>query len=178
MQRGKQIIIASHCVLNQNALASGTALSSGLLQSAVDWAAKEGYGIFQLPCPELMFLGPDRQPMMAEDCDTPEYHAHNRRILLPAIEQLKMYQQHGYELVGGLGISGSPSCDPGNGVFMKDFLQLAAEHGVHIDFFWQIPHPEEGVFDPRDKQSIYGPVGMRIPTVPKGSKVKVWRKSP
>ncbi|WP_202128813.1 CD3072 family TudS-related putative desulfidase [Paenibacillus dendrobii] len=165
MQRSKQILVASHCVLNQNAVAPGGALSPGILRSAVDWASDQGYGIFQLPCPELTFWGPDRPRMTVEECDTPEFHAHNRSILQPAIEQLKVYQMHGYEIVGGLGIAGSPSCDPGKGIFMNDFLMLAKEQGVHIDFFWQIPDTEEGRFDPRDKNSVHGPVGVQLRTV-------------
>lgn len=161
MRRSKEILVASHCVINQNAVVAGEARSPGVMKAAVDWASGEGYGIFQLPCPEFTFLGPERPPMTVEEYDTPEFHIHNRKILLPAVEQLKIYQDHGYRIVGGLGIAGSPSCDPGKGVFMRDFLDLAAELGVEIDFFWQIPNTEEGAFDPRDEQSIYGPVAGR-----------------
>lgn len=158
MQRSKKIIVASHCVLNQNAVVAEEARSPGVMKSAVDWANEQGYGIVQLPCPEFTFLGPERPPMTVEEYDTPEFHAHNRNILLPYVEQLKVYQDHGYTIAGGLGISGSPSCDPGKGVFMQDFLALAAEKDVHIDFFWQIPNTEDGLFDPADAKSVYGPV--------------------
>lgn len=156
MKRSKKIIVASHCVLNQNAVVSHEARSPGIMRAAVEWSDEQGYGIVQLPCPEFTFLGPERPPMTVEEYDTPEFHAHNRRILAPVIEQLKVYQDHGYEIVGGLGISGSPSCDPGKGVFMQDLLALASEKGVHIDFFWQIPNTEDGTFDPNDARSVFG----------------------
>ncbi|MBY9078103.1 hypothetical protein KIH86_06285 [Paenibacillus sp. HN-1] len=158
MQRSKKIIVASHCVVNQNAVVEGEARSPGIMKAAVDWTYEQGYGIFQLPCPEFTFLGPERPPMTAQEYDTPEFRRHNRGILLPVVEQLKTYQDHGYTIVGGLGISGSPSCDPGKGVFMQDFLNLAAEFGVNIDFFWQIPNTADGMFDPEDPGSVFGSV--------------------
>lgn len=158
MLRSKRLIVASHCVINQNAVVKEEARSPGIMKAAVDWTYEKGYGIFQLPCPEFTFLGPERPPMTVEEYDTPEFHAHNRRILLPVVEQLKVYQDHGYTIVGGLGIAGSPSCDPGKGVFMRDFLELAAENGVTIDFFWQIPNTADGIFDPDNDNSVFGPV--------------------
>ncbi|MEC0242191.1 hypothetical protein P4H66_20510 [Paenibacillus dokdonensis] len=176
MQRNKQILITSHCVINQNTVIHGEARSAGVMKSAVDWASEQGYGIFQLPCPGFTYLGLDRQPMTEEELDTPAFHDHNFRILQPVIEQLKVYQNHGYEIIGGVGISGSSSCDPGKGIFMIDFLRLAKEQGVHIDFFWQIPNTEEGVFDPRDKKSVFGPTGIRPQVLPEALPVKVCRK--
>lgn len=159
MRRSKKIVVVSHCVLNQNAVVAEEARSPGVMQAAVDWANEREYGIFQLPCPEFTFLGPERPPMTTEQYDTPEFHAHNRKILQSTVEQLKVYQDHGYEIVGGIGIAGSPSCDPGKGVFMGDFLALAAEYGVRIEFFWQIPMTEDGIFRADDPGSIFGPVG-------------------
>lgn len=158
MRRSKRIIVVSHCVLNQNAVVSDEARSSGVMKSAVDWANEQEYGIFQLPCPEFTFLGPERPPMTAEQYDTPEFHDHNRIILKPYLEQLKVYQDHGYEIVGGIGISDSPSCDPGKGIFMRDFLSFAEQSGVKIDYFWQIPNTAEGLFDPADPKSVFGAI--------------------
>lgn len=158
MQRSKKLVVVSHCVLNQNAVVTGEARSPGIMTSAVQWANEQEYGIFQLPCPEFTFLGPERPPMTAEEYDTPEFHVHNRKILIPYLEQLKLYQDHGYEIVGGIGISDSPSCDPGKGIFMKNFFELAKEFGININFFWQIPNTSEGIFDPNQANSVFGPV--------------------
>ncbi|MEK3719327.1 CD3072 family TudS-related putative desulfidase [Paenibacillus sp. FSL H8-0034] len=158
MKRNKKIIVTSHCVLNQNAVVAELARSNGVMTSVIEWSHQQGYGIIQLPCPEFTFLGPERPPMTVEQYDTPEFHAHNRKILAPVIEQLQVYQNHGYTIVGGLGIAGSPSCDPGKGVFMQDLLDMAKEADVHIDFFWQIPNTVEGHFDPTDDKSIFGPI--------------------
>ncbi|MNP86024.1 hypothetical protein D3C76_1860200 [compost metagenome] len=41
---------------------------------------------------------------------------------------------------------------------MQDFLNLASEFGVNIDFFWQIPNTADGTFDPEDPGSVFGSV--------------------
>lgn len=158
MQRSKVLIVTSHCVLNQNAVVSVEARSPGIMKSAVDWCHDQGYGIVQLPCPEFTYLGPERPPMTREQYDTPEFRAHCRTILASVIDQLKVYQQHGYTIAGGLGIQSSPSCDPGKGVFMEEFQAFAREAGVAVDYFWQIPDTAEGTFDASDPRSVYGAI--------------------
>jgi predicted secreted protein len=158
MQRSKKILVVSHCVLNQNTVIPEEARSPGMMKSAVSWAEEQGYGLVQLPCPEFTYLGPDRPSMTREQYDTPEYRAHCRSILLPVVEQLQLYQEHGYTLVGGMGIATSPSCDPGYGVFMEELHLLANEMRIVLDQFWQIPATQEGHFDIADPASTYGSV--------------------
>lgn len=107
MKRNKKIIVTSHCVLNQNAVVAELARSNGVMTSVIEWSHEQGYGIIQLPCPEFTFLGPERPPMTVEQYDTPEFHAHNRKILAPVIEQLQVYQNHGYTIVGGWALQGA-----------------------------------------------------------------------
>jgi predicted secreted protein len=161
VQRSKRIIVVSHCLLNQNTVIPDEARSTGIMKDAVDWIHQQGWGAVQLPCPEFTFLGPDRPGMTYEQYDTPAYRAHCRKILLPIVEQLKVYTQHGYEIVGGLGIQSSPSCDPGRGVFMEEFQALVKAEGVAVDFWWQIPATAEGKFDVTDPASVYGKVSGR-----------------
>ena len=156
MLRSRTIIVVSHCVLNQNTVIPDEARSTGVMKSAVDWCHEQGYGVLQLPCPEFTYLGPDRPSMTRQQYDTPEYREHCRNILQPIIDQLQVYVEHNYQIAGGLGIAHSPSCDPGNGVFMEEFLELACKASVKIEQFWQIPATEEGKFNPNDPDSIYG----------------------
>lgn len=156
MERSKRILIASHCILNQNTVIPEEARSKGMMKSAVEWCDKQGYGMVQLPCPEFTYLGLNRPPMTKEEYDTKEYREHCRNILVPIMEQLKMYKDSGYEIVGGFGIQRSPSCDPGNGIFMEELLSLANNLGIHIQYFWQIPATEDGYFDENDPASHYG----------------------
>lgn len=158
MRRSKKIIVASHCVINQNTVIPEEARSTGIMESAVEWCHSQGYGILQLPCPEFTFLGPDRPSMTREQYDTDAYRAHCRKILEPFVEQLTVYKKHGYEIVGGLGIAHSPSCDPGRGIFYEELLELCKAVDVEIGFFWQIPATEEGEFDIQDPSCTFGPV--------------------
>jgi predicted secreted protein len=155
VQRSRRIILAAHCLLNQNSVIPGEARSTGVMKTAVDWIDGQGWGILQLPCPEFTFLGPDRPSMTRAQYDTPAYREHSRRILEPFVAQLAMYQAHGYEIVGGFGIQGSPSCDPGRGVFMEELLAAAQAAGVAFDSFWQIPETASGKFDPADPAGTY-----------------------
>jgi predicted secreted protein len=42
--------------------------------------------------------------MTREQYDTNDFREHCRTILRPTIEQLKVYQEHGYTIVGGIGM--------------------------------------------------------------------------
>ncbi|MEC5320603.1 hypothetical protein VSX61_16930 [Brenneria populi subsp. brevivirga] len=162
MQRSRTVIVTSHCVINQNAVVGSLARSRGMMKSAVDWMYEQGFGVIQLPCPEFTFLGPTRPPMTAAQYDTPAFRAHSRKILLPVIEQLKTYQDNGYAIAGGLAIAGSPSCDPGQGVFMQEFQAMIIAAGINLDFFWQIPQTADGVFNPDMADSVYGALDARF----------------
>lgn len=160
-QRSKRILLTSHCILNQNAVVQPLARSTGVMKSAVDWAHEEGYGIIQLPCPEFFFLGPNRPGMTNEQYDTPEFHQSNRGLIDPVIAQLKVYQDAGYEIVGGLFVQDSPSCDPGQGNWVTDILEAATAAGIEITQLWQIPNSETGTFDAADPATSFGPPANR-----------------
>jgi len=144
-------------VLNQNAVIPGDARSPGTMKEAMDWVHAQSWAILQLPCPEFTFLGPDRPGMTYAQHDTPEYRAHCRRILQPVIAQLRVYHQHGYTIIGGMGIQSSPSCDPGRGVFMEELQALAGAEGIPLARWWQIPDTPTGAFDPDDPATFFGP---------------------
>lgn len=152
----RRILVTSHCVLNQNAVVQPLARSAGMMKSAVDWITEEGFGVVQLPCPEFRFLGPTRAPMTFDEYNTPEFHASNRGLLGPIVAQLKLYQDNGYEIVGGLHVQGSPSCDPATGNWIADLLEAAEAAGVVIKDLWQLPETESGLFDPTDPASHFG----------------------
>jgi predicted secreted protein len=83
----------------------------------------QGYGIIQLPCPELMYLGLARQtdtaanPTVSQE-DTriarrmreEKARALFRRIADDIVFQIEEYRQNGFEVAGLIGINGSPTC--------------------------------------------------------------------
>ncbi|HEX3072533.1 MAG TPA: hypothetical protein VHP30_02865, partial [Ignavibacteriales bacterium] len=60
-KRSKKIIFLSHCILNQNAKPDKWALYPGAITGVIELLMKEGIGIVQMSCPELLYLGLDRQ---------------------------------------------------------------------------------------------------------------------
>jgi predicted secreted protein len=146
MQRSKQILLVSHCILNQNTVIENEARAEGAVESATKWAMKEGYGILQLPCPEFTFLGLNRPPMTYEEYNTVEYRNHCRHILTPLLQQILDYQNNSFEMVGVLGIQSSPSCDPSRGVFMEVLTSMFEENAIPLDTLWYLPNSQEPIF--------------------------------
>lgn len=158
------MLITSHCVLNQNAVVEPLARSNGMMRDAVEWANRKGYGIYQLPCPEFRFLGPRRPPMSTEQYNTPGFHASNRELLGPIVDDLKQLHDNGVRLVGALHVEGSPSCDPDTGNWVSDLLAAIGDAGIPITMIWQLPETETGAFNPRSPRSRYGDPGTRSGT--------------
>lgn len=164
--RSRTILVTSHCILNQNAVVQPLARARGAMVGAVSWASDRGYGIVQLPCPEFAFLGPNRPGMSVEQYDTPQFRAQNRRLLAPVVEQLLVYQENGYTIVGGMFVEDSPSCDPRRGVWVDDFLAAAHEAGLRVEHLWQIPSTRDGAVVEGDPRIDVGPAPVRrLPVV-------------
>jgi hypothetical protein len=98
--RSKKIVLVAHCVLNQNAIADGTADFAGTDEAVVRRLLEAGIGILQLPCPELNCLGLDRgdpkggeRPLLEENSRIREAMGHTApaRILASLVEQV-VYQ--------------------------------------------------------------------------------------
>lgn len=157
----RRLLITSHCVLNQNAVVLPLARSAGVVRSAVDWALDQGYSIYQLPCPEFRFAGPRRLPASFDDYNTPAFHASNRELLEGVIAHLRCYVDAGYEIVGGLHVTGSPACDPDTGNWISDVLEAAGDAGIEIRQMWAIPNSESGCFDPGDPAIDFGDPARR-----------------
>lgn len=119
--RNKKLILLAHCLLNQNSTLLGWERAEGPFSEILNLFAEHHVSILQLPCPELAYLGLDRQPMTYEEYNTFDYKMHCIHILKPFSMQLKHYLKNDYEILGVLGIEQSPSCDiqKDHGVFMK-----------------------------------------------------------
>ena len=56
-QRGRRVVLVSHCLLNQNTRYAGGATRAGAVAELADELIGAGYGIHQLPCPERLAWG-------------------------------------------------------------------------------------------------------------------------
>ena len=162
----QKILFAAHCILNTAAkvvmfsdeeMAAEEALRRRFLQEAID----SGIQLVQLPCPEFTLYGAKRWGHVSNQFDNPFFRKHCRELLIPFMDELKEYLAHGerFEILGVLGIDGSPSCGvdytcygnwfgdfggradlndvlsscrmgKGSGVFMSVLSELLSEYGM------------------------------------------------
>jgi predicted secreted protein len=150
--RSRKIVYLAHCLLNQNAKVAGLASHPGIFTPILPVLEEAGVGIVQLPCPELVHLGPSR-PLgtdTVEQYDTPGYRTCCRDLARRAAEEAASYQEAGYSVVCLLGVEGSPSCSvsrvprlvgrsgselrPGEGIFIEALRDQLAAAGLRIPF--------------------------------------------
>jgi len=134
MIRKKELVLVSHCVLNQNTVINGWERAQGGFNSIIKALIDQNIGIIQLPCPELMHLGCNRPPQTKEEYTTAAYITLCSRLAKDQLDTLLKYKNNDYTLLGLIGISKSPTCDTlgKKGVFMEIFLKLCAEHGIEL----------------------------------------------
>lgn len=155
--RSQKVAFLARCLLNQNAISDGTAVSPAGFPEMVSYLLEHGVGIVQLPCPELLCLGLDRgdpqgaeRPVVVENTRIRRAmaQAEPSRRLAQLVEdtmtQLLEYRRYGFQVVGILGANRSPCCGvdttsqddqevPGMGVFLEALSRRLEEVG------WKIP---------------------------------------
>lgn len=109
MQRGHRIVLVAHCVLNANARVRGLARYQGM-HPVVALLAEKGYGVVQLPCPEMIAQGARRDPAPVEAYDTPSFREVCDGLADAASETVWLHLEAGDEVAAFVGVEGSPSC--------------------------------------------------------------------
>jgi predicted secreted protein len=177
----KQILFVSHCVLNTaskvksyktDEMAREEALRRRLVHAAVD----QGVQLIQLPCPEFLQYGARRWGHTCDQFDNVFFRDYCRRMLGPVLVQIQEYLENPeeFELLGVLGIDGSPSCGvkytcraPWGGEFsgrdVTDLLKsckLSEGSGVMITILGEmlaqkgITMRMEGLFAPQPERAL------------------------
>ena len=154
--RSRKVILVAHCILNQNTKLDKCAHYPGPIKEAAEMLLRSDIGIIQMPCPELLALGLDREVERGtnptvESEDTriatrmTEEKAQNvcREIANNIIFQLEEYRKQGFEIVGLVGINGSPTCGvettwadnkeyKGPGIFIEVLAKELDEKGFTV----------------------------------------------
>ena len=107
--RSHRIVLVAHCLLNANAKAQGSAWYSGVHAVIGDLAGR-GYSVVQLPCPELLHMGPGREVLDPAIFETDEYQQLCASLADSVAEDVDRYQRVGVKTVAVVGIEGGPSC--------------------------------------------------------------------
>jgi predicted secreted protein len=110
MRRGRKVFVVVHCVLNVSAKVHPLAQVSGVHTDLIKKYLDGGVGLVQLPCPELTYLGTNRWGMTREQYDHACFRDHCEAILRPSVLELEALIRGGFEVVGVLGMDGSPNC--------------------------------------------------------------------
>ena len=122
-KRSKRVLLIAHCIFNQNAKIDRCAHYPGSLPEVAEVLIDAGVGIVQLPCPELLYLGLDRRvdrnaatTIESEDTRVAERMADAQgRALCRELAgqlgyQVEEYRKNGFDVIGLVGINGSPTC--------------------------------------------------------------------
>lgn len=109
MERSRKIALVAHCLLNVNSRVEGIARYAGV-HPLIGELADRGYGIIQLPCPELPVGGCKRWAATIEQYDTPHYREACEILAEEIAMQVREYLRCGYQVGPLIGIDGSPSC--------------------------------------------------------------------
>jgi len=139
------VALVAHCLLNQNAKATGLAGWAAMVNPIIHVLDEARIGIIQMPCPECEFYGLTRPKGedTKEQYDCPEYRATCSELCRTVVGQVKRYFDEGYEVACVLGIEGSPSCSvlhvptrdgvvPGSGMFFETLLGELRLAGIEV----------------------------------------------
>ena len=137
-----EILVAAHCLLNPLTRVRGL--------QPIPYRV-EGPTV-QLPCPEFLYLGPERWAVTRNQLDLPKFRRFCRMLITHYADLLEMLAHRGVRL-RIIGIAGSPSCGvyttscgyegglvgeaqhervPGRGVFMEELMAELVRRGVEF----------------------------------------------
>lgn len=142
-ERSKRVIFVSHCLLNENTRYLGGAFRPGGVDELVGGFQREGMGICQMHCPEQRAWGGALKRYLL-----PIYGSQGtllyrlRHVLLPlflfytrlvyrrlvkeVVRDIEDYVRSGFEVVGIVGVGGSPSCGVWNRLDLRRSLEVIA----------------------------------------------------
>lgn len=132
MKRHKKIVLLAHCILNQNAVVYPLARANGGFNEIICNYLKDGYGLYQLPCPELQHLGLSRMPMSKEDYNTTEYKDLCHALAQKVIEDIRGFVADDVSIDILHGINESPTCSitAKRGHFMEVLIPLLRQESI------------------------------------------------
>ncbi|MCI4673678.1 2-thiouracil desulfurase family protein [Candidatus Mycolicibacterium alkanivorans] len=142
-ERGRRVVLVSHCLLNENTRYAGGATRSGAVVEAVEELAAAGYGIHQLPCPERLAWGgvlKRRSLWLYDSKGGPLYplrgvlltafiwwtKAVYKRLARQVAREVADYQRSGIAVDGIVGIGASPSCGVMTTLDLRTSLEVVA----------------------------------------------------
>jgi predicted secreted protein len=142
-ERSRRVVFVAHCILNQNTRYLGGAFRPGVVSEVLESYVRQGVGICQMPCPEqrawggvlkrwiLYFYGSKgTTTYRLRGLIVPLFLVYTRaiyrRIAARTAREIEDYVHSGFEVVGVVGIGGSPSCAVNRTLDLKRSLPVLA----------------------------------------------------
>ncbi len=88
----------------------GLAKRRGPVDELIGIFLREGIGIVQLPCPETCYYGLRRFWAVREQFENPGFRNYCKKLASEVRDLIFEYLRNGYDVIGVIGIKGSPSC--------------------------------------------------------------------
>ena len=108
--RSGRLMFLSHCILNQNACVRGLASQPAVIREIVDLLLENEVAFFQMPCPEVSYIGSQRWGQTKQMYGSPMFHRHCRKIAEYVCDQAQTYLDSGHDVIGFVMRDGSPTC--------------------------------------------------------------------
>jgi predicted secreted protein len=159
MKRGKNIILVSHCIMNQNSVVFPLGRASGGFKF-VNNLLNDGIGVIQLPCPELRYLGIERAPMKKSEYDTKAYRNLCVELFMPVMEEIITYIKNDYNILGIMGINESPTCSitGARGIFMEEVFNILHRNNLSLNYM-EVPSQYD---DDTDAMNLYNNIKKKF----------------
>lgn len=114
-KRSMKMVALINCVINHNARDATWAKYPGINIDVIEVLNKHGYGIMQMPCPEMDFLGHARKRKDEESIldvlDTNKGRPHCAKLAVKVVDDIVEYRANGYTVAAVLGGDvESPGC--------------------------------------------------------------------
>jgi predicted secreted protein len=152
--RGRKIAIVCHCLLNANSKVEGLSQYAGV-HPLIARLGDAGIGVIQMPCAEMTALGMRRWGQTREQYESVAFVEHCERLSLDTLALAEEYQRCGYEIVGVVGVDGSPTCGvttsasgdwggepaPAEWADTVSCAESAERPGVHIELLMDLLEP-------------------------------------
>lgn len=143
--RSRRIVFLAHCFLNINPRFPEGAAYPGACTPLIQTLLDAGVGIIQMPCAEFRCLGPEKE--LYGDVHPEKLRQCFRKLAEEVVEDIRAYQNAGFEISGVIGMNPSPSCgveitkgketmlgtgrstaeQKGNGVFIEEMMKIIKE---------------------------------------------------
>jgi len=110
----------------------GLAKRKGAVEEVLQILLKEGVGIIQLPCPETSYFGLRRFWAVREQLNNPGFNEYCKRLSQKIRNIVSEYLRNDYDVIGVIGIKGSPSCGVTESGSSEDWIGPPNKAGEYV----------------------------------------------